>query len=362
MASVTVQPAVQLASPDLAAEVFDFLHSYDYIHPDLDKAAFGECWKHQFFGAGPAYVLLARDAAGRLAAHYGIMPMPYVVDGHAMRAGFICQLFIAPECRKTGLFFDLERRILAESGYFGFDFVYGLVTIKPVLKAHIGLGFTRGPDFHTYAFPLAAGSGLAAHWSSLPRAAVPVLDWAATSLARSALFLRGPACGRIGIEEVDDFSRVEPDLIARVQAAWPIHADRSGAALERRLLPFGRKRYHIFAAVRGGQHLGYIVLRRTRVQHFEVTVIIDVLVAEGSVPVWNALVRHACRFGLQAGSHAVVTLARRGTAQAAILAANLFFRAPSYFTLVYALPAGLQQSRGNWPDRWHLSWFDHDFI
>jgi len=284
------------------------------------------------------------------------------VDGQAMRAGFICQLFIAPEYRKTGLFFDLERRILTQFGNFGFDFLYGLVTIKPVLKAHIGLGFTRGPDFHIYAFPLAAGRGLAAIWPSLPGAAVPVLDWAATSLARCLLFLRGPACGRIGIEEVDDFSRVEPDLIARVQSSWPIHADRSGAALQRRLLPFGRKRYHVFAAVTGGQHLGYIVLRRTRVQHFEVTVIIDVLVADDSGPVWNALIRHACRFGLQHDSHAVVTLAKRGTAQAAILGDNLFFRTPSYFTLVYTLPERLRQSRGNWPDRWHLSWIDHDFI
>ena len=36
-------------------------------------------------------------------------------------------------------------------------FLYGLVTIQPVLKAHVGLGFTRGPDLHIYAFPLAAG-------------------------------------------------------------------------------------------------------------------------------------------------------------------------------------------------------------
>lgn len=357
--------SIGLAVPGLGPELFDFLNPHDYIHPDLDRTAFAECWRHQFFGDAPLphYVLVARDEGGRLIAHYGIMPMPYAVHGKPVRAGFICQLFVDPAYRQTSLFFKLERRILQEYGQFGFDFLYGLITIKPVLKAHLGLGFTRGPDFHTYAFPLLPGSALGAVRPRTPGLALKTFDLGGRCLARAVLLLRRPASGRIGLEEITDLSRVDSELLTRVQSSWPIHAERSGEAMRRRIANFGRKRYRVFAAIGCGRHAGYIVLRHTRVQHFNVMVIVDVIAPQEAGAVWNALIGHACRCGLETGCCSVVSLARRGTAVARRLESNLFFPTPSFFTLVYAVPDRLRNLIG-WPgsDLWHLSWFDHDFI
>ncbi|MGD0501096.1 MAG: hypothetical protein ABSC23_22020 [Bryobacteraceae bacterium] len=362
MPPATAAPVVELATAGMGAEVFDFLYPHNYIHPDLDRDAFAACWKAQFFEAGPACVLVARDGGGRLIAHYGILPMPYAIGGKSARAGFICQLFIDPAWRKTPLFFRLERRLLRDYPEFGFDFLYGLIAIKPALAGHLAMRYTRGPDWSVYAFPVAAGGGIRALWTGMPAAARAAIDAVARPLARAALALRRPAAGRVEVEEVADVGRMDWDLVARAQAGWRVHADRREEAFRRRIAPFGRKRYRVFAAA-DGKARGYLVLRLTRVKRFAVAAIVDVIVPAGDEQAWNALLAHACHIGLENGSHAVVALARPGSPEARHLRSNLFFRTPSFFTLVYAVPEALRPAGdAAWTGDWGLSWFDHDYI
>jgi hypothetical protein len=329
----------------------------------LDRDAFAACWKHQFFESGPPCVLVARDGAGRLIAHYGVLPMPYVIGGEPARAGFICQLFVDPAWRKTPLFLELESRVLRDAPEFGFDFLYGLIAIRPVLAAHVTMGFTRGPDWGIFAFPLGAGSGLAAWWTGMPAAARVAVDAIARPLARAALALRRPAAGPMEVEEVADFSQLDWDLVARAQAGWRTHAEKRADAFQRRVASFGRKRYHVFRAAAHGRTRGYLVLRLTRVERFEVAAIIDVMAPAADDQAWNALVAHACRAGLEHGCHAAAALARPGSREAEHFCSNLFFRTPSSFTLVYAVPERLRPSGGAaLTADWGLSWFDHDYI
>ncbi len=359
MSPAAAQPVVELATASMGGEGFDFLHPHDYIHPDLDRGAFAACWRQQFFECGPSCVLVARDGGGRLVAHYGILPMPYGAGGNSVRAGFICQLFVDPAYRKTPLFFQLERRILSEYGAFGFDFLYGLITIKPVLKAHLALGYARGADWHIHAFPLAPGAAMAGSRHEKPGVLRPALDAVTRRLARSALWLRRPAGKGVEVCEVEDHSRLNWGFVDRVQAGWPFHAERGPETFARRFAPFGSKRYRVFAAASGGAPRGYLVLRRTQVGRFDVAAIIDVIAAPGDVAAWNALLAHACRFGLESGCDAVAALACPGTPDAEHLASNLFFRTGSHFTLVHAMPDELRASAAG---GWHLSWFDHDYI
>jgi hypothetical protein len=363
MPVATEEPVVELANAEMGAEVFDFLHPHGYIHPDLDRDAFAACWKHQFFQAGPPCVLVARDGGGRLIAHYGVLPMPYAIGGRPARAGFICQLFVDPAWRKTPLFLELESRILRDAQEFGFDFLYGLITIKPVLAAHVKMGFTRGPDWGIFAFPLAAGSGLAAWWTGMPATARVAVDAIARPLARAALALRRPAAGRVEVEEVTDSSQLDWGLVARAQAGWRTCADRQAEAFRRRVAPFGRKRYRVFRAAANGRTRGYLVLRLTRVERFEVAAIIDVIAPPADEQAWNALLAHACRVGLEHGSHAAVSLARQGSHEAEHFRSNLFFQTPSSFTLVFAVPESLRPAGdAALTADWGLSWFDHDYI
>ncbi len=355
-------PTVELASPEDGPELFDFLHPHHYIHPDLDRQSFADCWRHQFFGAGKPCVLLVRDPEKNLAGHYGIMPMPYFVGGQERRAGFLCQLFIDPRYRKSNLFFKMERKLLKEHADFNFDFLYSLIIIPPVLTAHLALGLRRGADLHVYVFPLAVGGGLAGLWPRLPRFLRSTMDAAGRCLARCLLVVGRIAAGGVVVEEILDWTTMDWDLVARIEKDWKMHASRQAEAFARRLRPFGNKAYHVFAAMEDGAHSGYLILRRTKVQHFQVAAIIDVIAPESAGRIWSALLHHACQYGLEAGCNAAVALARPDSPSARRLRSNLFFRTRSRFTEVYSGLSGERERGPDWLDDWHLSWFDHDYI
>jgi hypothetical protein len=362
MQPTAAEPRIEMATPALAGDVYDFLAPHHYINPDLDRTAFMECWRHQFFGdGGPACVYVAHDSAGRLIAHYGVMAMPYAAAGARLRGGFACQLFLDPAWRKTPLFFTLERRLLREYGDFGFDFLYGLVTIKPVLTAHVALGFARGPDLYIYVSPLVPGGAVAAlqPWS---RFLSPAIDRIARSLSRAALFNNPGAAGDLRIEQITNFADLDPAVADRSLASFDMSADRGREPFQARLQPFGGKRYSVFAAVRGRQHAGYVVVRRTRVRDFDACVIVDLLAPAADEAARHALLRHACMFGLDAGCHAAVMLARPSQADALLLENHCFFRTSSSFTLIHHIPEPLRaRLSAAISNRWYLSWFDHDY-
>jgi hypothetical protein len=351
---------LQLATPELGGEIYDFLYPHHFIHPDLDRDAFAACWRHQFFASGEPCVLVARDTSGKLVAHYGLMPVPYVVDGRSMRAGYFCQLFVDPQYRRTPLFFQMERKLLNEHGRFGFDFLHALIIIPTVLRQHLALGFVRGPDYHTFVFPLAAGSGWKAASPRVPPLAVAIIDALATGVSQAALALRRPSWRGIDIVEIASAAELDGDLLARVVAPWRMYADRGPRAIAHRVAPFGRKQYRIFAALAGSRHRGYIILRHTRVQAFDVAAIIDVMALPDDDLARNALLTQACRFGLEHRCHAVVAAAPAGTCAARHLNDNFFFRTPSHSTLLYSFPSTLAAM----PPlaAWWSGWYDHDYI
>ena len=360
MGTAALSSTIELATPANGEEIHDFLYPHGFIHPDLDRDAFAACWRHQFFGSGQACVLVARNREGRLVGHYGLMPVPYVVDGKPMRAGYFCQLFVEPAYRRTPLFIQMERRLLREYRGFGFDFLHALIIIEPVLKQHLALGFSRGPAYHTYLFPLRLGSGCKAAWPKAPAFAASAFDGVCGGIGRAALALRRPAWRGVEIAEVSA-SDLDAGLLNRIVAGRRMYADHSPQAIARRTASFGGKRYRIFAARGGGLDRGYLILRHTRVQRFDVAAIIDVIAPPDDDATWNGLLAHACRAGLEAGRYAVVAAAPAGTPTVRHLNDNLFLRTPSHSWLVYAVPPDL--APGMPPlDDWWSGWYDHDYI
>jgi hypothetical protein len=360
MAAAALSSTIQLATPADGEAIYDFLYPHHFISPDLDRDSFAACWRHQFFSGGAHCVLVARDSDGKLVAHYGLMPLDYMVEGRPMRAGYFCQLFVDPAYRRTPVFFQMERKLLREHREFGFDFLHALIIIPPVLRQHLALGFSRGPEYHTFVFPLAAGSGWRTAWPRVPASAASLLDSISTGVGRAALALRRPAWRGINVIETEA-AGVDAAVVERATAGWRMYADRSPRAIAHRTTPFGRKRYTLFAAVAGSRHRGYLTLRCTRVKDFSVAAIIDVVAPDGDDATWSALIAHACRVGLEAGCHAVTAAAPAGTAAARHFQDNLLFRTPSHSTLLYTIPPALAQSMPPLAE-WRSGWYDHDYI
>ena len=286
------------------------------------------------------------------------------MHGEKQWGGLISQLFVHPSYRRgTSLFLDLERTLLREYRGFGLDFLYYLITIKPMLKAHLNLGFARGPDLYIYAFPLALGKGLLSIRGGAPRLVAAGLDRLSRVVSSATFVIARHARRTLDIREVAGAGDLDEELLARAHAKWGIRAERTNDALRRRFQQFGNKHYTIFAAVSGGRDQGYIVLRRTNVQGFDVLAILDVAVPEDAADARRSLLLHACRQGIRANCDAVACLERPGTAEARALRSCLFFRTPAYFTLIADRDSRLVAEGGpSWAGEWYANWFDHDYI
>ncbi len=336
-----------------AAEVYDFLFNNGQVHHDLDRHAFVEWWQSRFFDhpAGVGRVLIARGGAGQLVAHYAVLPFAYYAERRKLTGGFICQLFVESRYRATPLFFDLERKLLQEFNGAGFDFLYGLITIKPVLKAHLALGFAKGQDLHVYGFPLAPGTLATAAGFKIPASLQPLMNACGRMLARAALPIWRTAARPLPVELVPADS-LNPSLLERIQAQWSVAADRSTIA--ERVKPFGNKKYEIYAALKDGCHSGYMILRRMQIREFNATVVVDVLATDRKTV--RSLLLEAGKQGIHHGSDVVMCLAAPNSQLARTLRNTLFVRTPEFFTIVCD-----QAHRGMLPS-WHASWFDHDYV
>jgi hypothetical protein len=344
-----------------AGDVYDFLFRNGQVHPDLDPEPAMACWKHQMFGSPDAqYTLLARDLAGNIVAHYGLIPFQYTVQSRPARGGFMCQLLVAPSYRDTDLFYQLERQLLREFKNHGFEFIYSLINLKPVLKAHLALGCVRGQDLHVYAFPIGAGTLFSSGIGRLPVSIQRLANSASATLSRGIVAVASGLRQKLPAREIAP-DHMDAEFLAEAQKHWPIHALRNPETIANRFAAFGRRCYRIMA-VGEGANLGYIVLRQTRLRDFSATVVVDVVAPPGNERVISSLLLHACDAGLRAGSDVVTCLSAEGTRLASALRANAFLRTPEFFTLICDPGARSMLSSNGLIQDWHLSWFDHDYV
>jgi GNAT superfamily N-acetyltransferase len=354
---------IELATPAAGPEVFDLFHQFEFVSSDLDEATFTACWRDQFFGSlpGSGCVFLARDEGGRLVGHFGALPFPYVVNGATACGGFVCQLFVHPDFRGTPLFPELDRTLLTRHQEFGLSFLYGAITRKHALRALLNNGFSRGTDFHIYALPLAPGAGLRAVKPGTPQFLVAALNRMGSLACRAGVLLMRSARTTLAIEEVLDWNRLDPDVFSHSQLDSGTFALRSPELYRIRFRQFGQKRYRIFAAVSGAKHQGYIVLRRTTINGFDVMAVVE-LAAPPNSEAARSLIMHAALQGTEDGCDTVACLARPGSSEARTLCSCLFWRTPAHFTLIAERNSPIVQSGPGWANRWKLTWFDHDFI
>jgi len=344
---------IETAERGVAAAVYDFLFHNGQVHQDLDRSSFVEWWQSRFFDhpAGVGWVLIARGGSGQLVAHYAVLPFAYRAEGRKLTGGFICQLFVDSRYRATTLFYELERKLLQEFAGAGFDFLYGLITIKPVLQAHLALGFTKGQDLHVYGLPLAPGTLARAARFKMPVSLQTLMNAGGRMLARAALPLMRRVAGALPVELIPADS-LDGALLEPIQAQWLIAADRS--AIADRVRPFGNKKYEIYAALKDGCHSGYMILRRMQIREFNATVVVDVLAADSKTR--RSLLLEAGKQGIHHGSDVVMCLAAPNSQLARTLRKTLFVRTPEFFTIV------CDKAHREMLSSWHASWFDHDYV
>jgi predicted N-acetyltransferase YhbS len=332
------------------------------IWPDEfpDDAAYIAFWRwlfQEYPGSGSS-VLVGEAPGGEIVGHGALIPYRFRMHGRDCQAGFICQLMVKEEFRRELLFPRLETSLLRDYPRKGIDFVYGLINLPQVLKAHLAFGFRGLGELRVYARPYDPRALARSFIKNRVLAAVllPFL-----SIARWILLASGPR-RHTGLD-VREFARFDErfeELLERAAGFCPVTTRRTAEILNWR---FGRapgREYVMWAAEEGSTVCGYLVARRMPMEGFDTLAIVDILFPPDRRDVGRSLLRALHQRAREAGVAMSACLLNPHDPMLPTLRRGLFARTPAKFTLIF------HTSREDLPpppfEDWHLAWLDHDAV
>lgn len=348
---------------DLAA-IARVANDSELLTGDLDEASFPAMLSWLYAGAPPGVrVQFVAEHDERIVAHYGAMPVRYRLLGEDCVAGFASNLVIDREHRAGMLFLSLQSHLHRQAREKRFRFVYGLITRANVLEPHLRMGWKKIGTAPVYAkpfdFPAAAASVIRAPAlraaARLPLKAAEALWRARWSLARTP---------GVTVEEADGFGADADAFLAAFTARWEIGAVRDRTILNWRFRGCPGRAYRIFVARRDGRFAGYAVTRVMSLKHLRGLVLVDVAFDPADRGAGAALLARCDREAMRARADVAAALVNPSSPVLPHLRRFGYLKTPEAFTLVVRAAKDAPEpafGEALFP-RWHLTWFDHDYV
>jgi hypothetical protein len=332
------------------------------IWPDEfpDDKAYIAFWRWLFkeFPGSESSVLVGEDPGGEIVGHGALIPYRFRMHGRDCQAGFICQLMVKEEFRRELLFPRLETSLLRDYPGKGIEFVYGLINLPQVRKAHLAFGFRGLGELRVYARPY---DPRALARSLVKNRLLSALLSPVLSIARRVLRSGGPRFrGGLEVREFARFDERFAELLEKAAGFYPVTTRRTPEILNWR---FGRspgREYVMWAAEEGSTVCGYLVARRMSMEGFDTLAVVDLLFPPDRREVGRGLLRALHRKALEAGVVMSACLLNPHDPMLPTLRRGLFVRTPATFTLIF------HSSREDLSpppfEDWHLTWLDHDAV
>lgn len=300
------------------------------------------------------------DDTDRIVAHYAVVPFKFFKEGIVLRGGLPCKLVVAENFRKTLLFRDLELTLLKQYKSAGLDFLYAFVVKVRVLAGHLALGFRSLGVTPVYARPYRLRR-LAAHY--IRNKVLDVVLWPLVSLLDQLLRLSWRKYERVEVIEADRFDPGMNSCLEKLQRQFDIYALRTAEILNWRFADFPHRHYRIFIARDGQALLGYMILRFMRMHEFDVLAIVDILYPSEHRDTGGALLSKTHELALQFKADLVVCLLNPHSPFLPTLKRHGFLKTPEGFSLIVHEPedGAVKFAPGSF-EKWHLTWFDHDYV
>jgi hypothetical protein len=336
----------------------------DDVEPDVRMAPEPYCalwhWLCEANPVGIREAYVGADAEGRIVAHEALVPFTIRNHDTTLIGGLPCQLVVQREFRRTALFPKLELQLLAEYPRSGVHFAYAPARER-VLKAHVALGFRELGRLPVYARPYRLGN-LARHYLGagwLYRLLAP-----AVKLAELPLRFRLPhrSLG-VKVAPIAAYDDATGDALDAVCARLGACALRTARILNWRFFQAPDRHYQAFVARDASAILGHVVLRRMSMHGFDTLALVDLVFSPERPEVGRSLLAMAHRAALTAGVEMAVCMLNPHSPLLPALRRYGFMEAPESFTLIVHEPP--QSSVGlddEFYRRWHLTWFDHDYV
>jgi len=351
---------IEAARPEDAAHIGELslrLGEDSEIHTTGEFAA----WWNWLYVDNPVQAgssLVATDSAKRVVGHCGLVPFRYATPGGGLTGGFICQLMVDTEYRRSLLFPTMEKRLLNTSASHGFDFCYGLVNRPHVVKAHGALGFRLVGRVPIYARPYKLQPLLNARLKGLSVAG-RVLAPAADAVLRLNFLRAGAHLAAVGIER---FGPEADGLFRQVARHFKICANRSAEMLNWRFVDAPGRNYEIWGVREGTALAGYVALRRMSLKGLDALVIADLLFDPDRRDVGSSLLAAAHGRALAHGVDLSVCLMNDAAPFLPLLKRAGFIKTPEALTLIlHGSPSTAAWCQSSALADWHVTWFDHDY-
>jgi predicted N-acetyltransferase YhbS len=352
----------EAAERDLAA-IARVAERSDLLIGDLNEGNFPSMLRWLYAEAPhDSRVQFVAEHDGAIVAHYGAVPFRYKLPGRETVAGFASNLVIDKDHRAGMLFLSLQSYLQRAYRQAGFGFVYGLITRANVLEPHLRTGWKKLGSVPVYAkpfdFPRVASSYLrnpfvrgAAH---LPLKAAEALWKARWS---------GPVRG-VAIEEVAEFAPDADAFLAAFMERLEVSALRTRSILNWRFRGCRERAYRIFVARRAGRFAGYVVTREMALKHLQALVVVDIAFDPADRAAGVALLRQCDRVAKRAHVDVAASIVNPDSPFAPYLRRAGYLKTPEAFTLVVHAPKDSPPPAVDEQlfARWHLTWFEHDYV
>lgn len=319
-------------------------------------------WLHRRNVPGISHVCVGASPEGRIVAHEGLAPFRYQVRDREATAGFACQLVVQAEARTTDitLFPRLQSELLRSYRAKGIDFAMG-ATRDWITAGFTGMGFRVVGVMPIYARPCRAPKLVARY---IRNRVLRTLVWPGQFALDQVLrcsWTRRPR----GIE-VAAAERFEPSIDAFLAEAGrqaDFHAIRTAAILNWRFVECPARDYRIYIATEGGSPVGYIVLRPLRMDEFDALAVVDYLWQADRRDVGAALLLAAHRLALETRADIVSVLLNPTGKFTAAFRRFGFLRTPEHFSMLVHTAKDAEIDLSDITlDRWHVTWFEHDYV
>jgi hypothetical protein len=299
---------------------------------------------------------------GEVCGHYGAMPVDYWVAGRVETAGLASNLLIEHSVRSAGLFMRFQSHFLREYGAAGMAFMYGLVTRPKVLATHLRTGFRRIGRLPVYARPyrLQSLAGRYVHRPGLRRAVASAANLL-NPLLRLPVAL---APAGLTVRPLGSFGPEWQTSLERWTRSWDVTANRTMQIVNWRFFAIPGRTYRVYGALTpDGAPAGYVALRRMPMKGFDVLAIVDLFCDPERPAACKLLLLAAHREAVRASVDLAVCLINPHSPYRRWLRRFGFLPTPESFTLVVNTPQPprVALTSDHFP-RWHVTWFDNDFV
>ena len=322
----------------------------DKLRPDF--------WKWEFMDgpSGKAFIYIAEDE-GKLAGHFADLPRRFSVDGKVRVGTLSLDLMVHPDYRRKGIFHEMGRyaaqRVKREKGLFMTAFPIRKETIAGLLK----IGWERVGALPVLVYPLRF-RGIVHRY--LPFSLLSLLIGGLGRLFYSLLWRdRGKERVRgIEVEEITELDHRVDRFWEKASVLYPILGVRDRAFLTWRYLKNPTRVYKLLRAIEKGEMVGYLVLRKVNLLHFNSAVIVDLLALNEEAFV--SLVEEGIEHSKKAGADLLGCMVPQKHPYYKQLRNLRFIPSPKAFLfMVYRLA---KERILLDPEAWYVNWGDTDVL